>query len=550
MAASGMPSTVQSEVNFYTATVTLRSDLAWTDGSPLTAEDVAFTVNTALSFQLGFDWHDFYNPEWLDHVEAIDAHTVKYYFKKLPNVGAWQYGALQGPIVQKAYWYPKTAAPAALLPTADLRSKIEILKITVAELQKRVDAIKASIVPGVTTNGEVRQIMPGLLHQQGELSKAINELTKAQSNFDAAMSAARAAIYTLNDQNEPYLGTWNYSSSGASVIENEANLKSPLEHPGIDRATYRSYPTEAAALTAFLNNEVDAILAPGGLSPQSLNENPALQTIMTSSSHHLQFLVINPLSPGLGDPAVHQALACVINQEQLASHLNGQAIPLESYVPAAESAWNNASASLPCQGADAGSRIEQAVQILKSAGYRWRQEPTANVPGQKLILPNGDVFPIVNLLTPESDSSWTAAASYIQHQARLLGISLTAQPTSSIGLNYAVLSSNSYDMALLSWRVSGYPGYLCDWFGEGNVFHFDETQLNSLCDSFNTTNDLAAARQQIFDIQAILIQDLPFIPLYSSVTLDAYRNVTYPFDQVLDGLSGIYGAPALAIPTR
>jgi ABC-type transport system substrate-binding protein len=130
----------------------------------------------------------------------------------------------------------------------------------------------------------------------------------------------------------------------------------------------------------------------------------------------------------------------------------------------------------------------------------------------------------------------------------MLGISLTAKPTSSVELNYSVLSSNSYDMALLGWRVSGYPGYLCNWFGEGNAFHYDESQIYSLCDSLNATNDLPAAQKQIYEIQAILARDLPFIPLYSSVTYDAYHNVTYPFDQVLDGLSGIYGAPALAIP--
>ena len=117
MAASGMPSLFVQEGNLYAATVPLRSDLKWTDGTPFTADDVAFTVNTAVSFQLGFDWHDFYNPDFIDHAEAVDAHTVKFYFKKQPNVGVWQYGALQGPIVQKAYWESKVSASAALLPS-------------------------------------------------------------------------------------------------------------------------------------------------------------------------------------------------------------------------------------------------------------------------------------------------------------------------------------------------------------------------------------------------------------------------------------------------
>ena len=549
LAASAMPAPVQPEGNFFTAAVPLRSDITWTDGSPLTADDVAFTANTVLSFQLGFDWHDYYNLDWLDRVEAIDTHTVKFYFKKIPNVGVWQYGALQGPVVQKAYWYPKIADSAALLPSEDLRSKIETLKIKVAGLQTRVDALNAAIALHATSGEEARQMQAGLTHQQGDLNNAISDLSKVQADFDAAMNAARAALYALKDQNEPTLGTWNYSASGNGVIENESNLKFPFDHPVIDRASYRTYPTEEAALTSFLNDEVDAILAPGGLSSQGLGENSSFQNVMKSSSRSLQFLVINPLSTELNDPAVHQALACVIDQEQLVSHLNGKASPLESYVLPAESSWNNIDASLPCKGSDNASRIEQAVQFLKSAGYTWKQEPVSNAAGQSLTLPNGQAFPNINLLTPSFDDSRATAASYIQHQARMLGIPLTAKPVSSDELNYSVLSSYRYDAALLGWHVSSYPGYLCDWFGDGNPFHYDESQMKPLCDTLNMTNDLTAARQQVYEIQSVLARDLPFIPLYSGVTYDVYHNVMYPFDQVLDGLSGVYGAPALAIPS-
>jgi len=64
----------------------------------------------------------------------------------------------------------------------------------------------------------------------------------------------------------------------------------------------------------------------------------------------------------------------------------------------------------------------------------------------------------------------------------------------------------------------------------------------------NSTSDLSSAQKDVDEIQSILVQDLPFIPLYSGLTYDAYRNIKYPFDSVLDGLSGIYGEPSLAIP--
>jgi len=50
-------------------------------------------------------------------------------------------------------------------------------------------------------------------------------------------------------------------------------------------------------------------------------------------------------------------------------------------------------------------------------------------------------------------------------------------------------------------------------------------------------------------LQSILAEDLPFIPLYAVLNYDAFQHVTYPFDSVTGGLSGVYGAPSLAIPS-
>jgi ABC-type transport system substrate-binding protein len=165
-------------------------------------------------------------------------------------------------------------------------------------------------------------------------------------------------------------------------------------------------------------------------------------------------------------------------------------------------------------------------------------------------LQNGQVFPNVTLLAPTDDEVRMAAASYIQHQAQMLGIPLTARSVSPVELNYVVFGSQSYDMALLGWSTSSYPGYLCDWFGAGNQFHYVGNQIMSLCNNLNVTSNLDTAHQQVLEIQSVLAQELPFIPLYSGVTYDVYRNVTYPFDQVPDGLSGVFGAPDMAIPAK
>ena len=197
MAASGMPSPFVQEGSFYTATVPLRSDLKWTDGTPFTADDVAFTVNTAVSFQLGFDWHDFYDPDFIDHAEAVDAHTVKFYFKKQPNVGVWQYGALQGPIVQKAYWSSKVSASTALLPPNALLPQIASLTAQVADMQSKINTVNANIAILSTTSSGYIQGIADIKSLQANLNQTNTALAKAQSQYDSAMDSSSSIIICL-----------------------------------------------------------------------------------------------------------------------------------------------------------------------------------------------------------------------------------------------------------------------------------------------------------------------------------------------------------------
>ena len=105
-------------------------------------------------------------------------------------------------------------------------------------------------------------------------------------------------------------------------------------------------------------------------------------------------------------------------------------------------------------------------------------------------------------------------------------------------------------MALLGWSLSVYPSYLCDWFlpSEQNPFGYYGSNLTAACEAWNQVSDLETAKTHANEVQSILMRDLPLIPLYTGVRVDAYRNVRYPFAEVVDGLGDLYGAPALAIP--
>lgn len=547
IAASGPPSAIHQEGGLYAATVVLKPDLKWSDGTPFTAEDVAFTANTAVAFQLGFDWANYYSAAWLDHAEAVDSHTVKYYFNQAPNVGVWQYGVLQGPIVQDQFWATQVAGASALLPPSDLVAQIGTLKARVADLEQQVGILNYS---AVTSQGEgARVIQSGLKRQIGDLDKALNDLAKAQGSFDEAMNAARSALYSLDDQNEPHLGASTpVAGSGAdSGYQNKMEASYPVQTPNFDRAVYKSFVTLAAAEAALQAGQVDVVLdptSPGPLTTLSL-ETPGL---MKSPTRSMRFLVMNTQAGALSSQSLRQALACLIDQDQLAGALGGSGIALNSFIAPQETEWYEPSASLPCHGLDASSRLTQAVQALKAAGFTWTAEPSAQAAGVGLKGPDGKDLPTIALLVPQSDAVRGAAGEYILAEASRLGIEASAQPVSDDRLDFQVFSSHRYDMALLGWRTSLYPGYLCDWFGAGRPFQYSGSDVIAECRQLDATSNLETAEQAVGAIQKGLSQDVPFVPLYSQTSYDVRDKVNYPFNEVLGGLAGVYGAPNLAIP--
>jgi ABC-type transport system substrate-binding protein len=551
-AAEGEPAPIVCDAATCTATITLQPNLTWTDGSPLTAEDVAFTANTAVSFQLGLNWHQAYNSDVLDHVEALDERTIKFYFKGMPTVSDWQYGVLQGPILNQAYWQPRIVTAVELLPDETLLPTIRELEVQFADMQAQVDDLNLSLNTMAPASTVYQDTSKQAQKLQDELNSVYNKLEKARTEYETKLAEARAALFALANTGEPTLGPWQFESHIEGNFENQADLGTPFGDPWFDHVRYITYPNEAVAVSALLHDEVDVILTQAGLSPDSVDrlEVASEITLSRNATRSARFLAFNYANPYLADSALHQALACMINPLALAEELNGEVAPLAGFV--LDDFWQSQDAVLPCAGAADHMRLVEAVGVLKAAGYSWDEEPGPNTAGKGLKAPDGSLLPKISLLSPTYavDTQRAEAALYIARQASLLGVELDVRLGSADELLYDVYGSGNYDLVLLGWRLSAYPAYLCEWFvpSDGNPFAYNESRLNSTCEAWGQTSNLEAATAHASDVQAILMQDLPLIPLYTNMRVDAYRNIRYPFEDVVDGLSGLYAAPALAIP--
>lgn len=527
---------VIAEGNAMVATASLRPALLWSDGSPLTAHDIVFTVEIAQAFQLQLDWNAAYPPV-LERVEAVDEQTVKFHFNGPVHVGNWQYGILQGPIVSRAYWSPKLAAALSQLPSAESSAALNELKARAAELQSYIDADNAQLQVAVPGSADAASLTARITRNQNDLNSVNAKLLKAQDGYAAALAIARAALFALDDEGEPTFGPFLRARRDGNTFTREANPNYPFEKPHYDRAVYTLYDGFAAANLALTQSGAEVLLAASGA-----GQEPNAPSHPTASA---RFLVFNPQSQTWSGRALRTALACLIDKQAM---LSGQEWAYDGFLPPGP--WQESEPRLPCAGQPRAERIREAARLLQEAGYTWAQTPTPDQAGAGLKLPDGSDFPPASLLTaaPEYDLWRANSAAYIEAQARHLGIPLVRQELDIAALRYAVYSSGEYDLAILGWQLSEYPGYLCDWFGPGARFRYVNERITSACMTLRASADLEAARGAARMLQTAVMGDLPFVPLYLRRGFDGQRQVTYPFGSVLNGLAGLYGAPSLAIP--
>ena len=543
--AADFPTDLTQEGDLWVSTVVMKDGPTWSDGTPITAEDVAFTANTALTFQLGLNWNSSYDPDFLDHVEAVDAQTVKFYFMQKPGLSRWQYGSLQGQIVNKAYWEPKIADALAIMDgIKDMDPESDEY---IAKKSEAVDMLHGLDNEGEPTAGPFNL-------NRWEVGAFVENVRNPEFYF----AGQHVEEFANGAYRESIDGKYEFvaygDATGDKVLEFTAG-------PHFESALYSLYDQDAAVL-ALRNDDVDFILSPSGLSRgflTQLQDDPAIQ-IVENQQNGFRYLAFNHDRPYLADPVLHQAIACMIDLEFLTQQLlQGQAIPAYTAVPPGNGFWYNKDVTKFCDGLDSKGRMEEAVRMLKDAGYTWDTEPTWNEErggsvdfGQGLKLPDGTEFPSVSLLAPSAGYDPLRATSgvFIEQWMRQLGIPATAELTNFNNILAAVYDTGDYDMFILGWGLTIFPDYVCDFFVSGNPYNYSNATLDDKCNSFYGESNLDAARQQVFEIQEILATDLPYIYLFTTPMYDAYRNIEYPYTEVLDGVgSGYYGFPAYAAPT-
>ncbi|HEX9090806.1 MAG TPA: ABC transporter substrate-binding protein, partial [Anaerolineales bacterium] len=519
--------------DFYVGTARVKDGLKWSDGSPLTAKDVAFTANTVLTFALSGNWSGYYNPQVLDRVEAVDNLTLKYYYKVVPGLPVWQYGALLGPVISQAYWEPKVA---------DLLTQAEAIDPQAADFFDLITPLQGEL-EAITTEGE--PTFGGIKFSAWEPGAYVEDVFNDQFTMLGTVEE-EYADGSYREYNEA-MG-YDYSLYGSTSTTKTLEL---TFGPYYDTFLFPIYSADAAYL-ALQSGEVDMVLNPSGV-PKGVREQLAGDpnvTLVRNAQNGFRYIEFNQAKPyfaGEQGVALRQAIACMIDHKFLAkSVLQNEVTPVYTLVPEGLTNWFNPDVPVFCKDMTEAQRLNESVRILKDAGYTWEVEPsyvegTASQSGYNygkgIISPDGNPIPDLNFQAPGPgyDPLRATVAVHIEQWLKALGIPVTMNytPFNTIRANE---NSGDFDIIMLGWGLTPFPSYLCDFFtgatgvgdGSDNISYVSP-KLAEQCAAFKSEPDVDKARQIVFDIQTTLATELPYITLFTNPIYDAIStSITYP----------------------
>ena len=502
---------------------TLREDLLWSDGEAITAEDVAFTWQTAVDLELVGPWEDYVDVDIVTAVEAVDDLTVRVTFNAQPGLAQWGpgTGVAVMPVMPEHFWAPI------------------------------VEEALASDDPRTT-----------LLAESGA------EAPSAGATVYGDRQEGSFASSTVNP---------NYYDAGAELTSGGVTW---TEGPYADEFQFPLYGGQEAAVLALADGEVDLLLNPLGMQrgfQDQVQENPDL-TAIVNPTNGFRFMAFNHSRAPMSDPAFRDALTALIDKEFVTGNLlQGVAFPLYVILPEGNVQWyDEATAAELAEVGYAGwateDRRAEAIRLLTEAGYTWETTPgfadeDGNVQaepgegltfsaGSGLIGPDGEPIGQLELITPTAsyDPLRATFGNYISGVAQEMGIDLVSIPTDFnkiVADVFTLDDDNNYtspfDMFILGYSLgsAAFPTFHGSFYatgGDSNNTQYSNEEFDAASEAFNSAQTQEEAFAAMWEMERLIARDKPHVPLFDTGILEFYNNrVAYPYTETLSGLQFVQG---------
>lgn len=463
--------------------VTVLEGVTWNDGTQLTAADVAASFRGFRS--MGPSPWERDTP--LVDVRAVDRLTVQLVWERPPTVEEWHFGVALAPILPADTRF--SFGPHLDSPTVG------------PYVLKRLPA------PTDTTWSLV----------------AVDGWWEAGASFEVWGNGAVR-------YNNPALGI--DEEYGRAEGQRVAAW---TEGPYADVVEFSLVPTPSwcqARLTVGAGTHDLLLLENGVEAPgEPCNDGGDSQTIQ-GARHPLprsMAAVLNVEGAQTDDQLIRSAIACLIGAPSLQSSFLGRTPLQAATIPGVYTPW--ATLSTGC-GEESGERFDAALELLRSAGWEWENEPTRTARGTRLRTAAGRRIPEFTILT------WTAALDPVRYDAALsieaqlqhIGLNVTLEEVDPA--NMADRLGQNWNLVMQTVAIDAYPAEIATLLDTAGLSQELDDDATSLSSALNLTE--AELAFTLFD--DLLKRDHPFVLLYTPTILEAYGpRITMPVDSALGG---------------
>ena len=468
-------------------TVKLR-DAKWSDGSDFTSGDVVFTKKLFLDFKIPR-----YASKWksIKKIDVIDDHTLIFYLKKPSAIFLSR--VLTAPMVSRKEWEP-------------IAEKAKKTKKPLRALQNHIVEKPLGTGPFILTE-----------HRKG--------------------------AYIYMKKNPYFFGT------GKKIANH-------ILGPYVDSILFKIYGTSDVAILALKKGDIDMYwwdIQPGYI--KELKAHPDIKVFLNKKSA-LYYMGFNLRKPPFNDKILRQAIATLINKEFILTRiLQNYGSPMRSIIPSGNTFWHNPNVAQYGEGLTNEARFKTAYEMLKKAGYTWDKEPELSnsevVAGQGIRLPSGELMDNFVILTPPADydPKRAFAGMMIQEWIRKMGLPAFARPMSFNSLIDRVKGKHDFDSFILGYgSLNLDPDYLRAFFYSKydkprgwNMSGYNNPAFDKIAEEQQSVIDVEKRKKIIFEMQAILMEDIPYIPLYNPHILEAVFTKRFKgWVEKVDGIGDIW----------
>jgi ABC-type transport system substrate-binding protein len=468
-------------------TVKLRA-AKWSDGSDFTSEDVAFTAQLIKEFKIPR-----YSARWkfIRKIETPDKRTVKFYLEK----------------------------PMAIFETRTLTSSIVQKK----EWAEHVEAARKTENP-----------LPALQKQKVE---------RPVGTGPFALKEWRKGAYLFLEKNQNFFGTGR-------------EISGRILGPYIDGIIFKFFGTSDAAVLALKKGSIDMFwwgIQSGYLEDLKKEKHIKLFSNERSALYYWGF---NVRKPPFNDINLRQAIATLIDKDFIISRiLQGQGAAMYSVIPPGNKLWSCPDLPRYGEGLSKEDRVRRAYEILKKAGYTWDVPPVREagevMKGEGIRLTNGEPMEKFSILTPPADYDPMRAMSgvIIQEWLKEIGIPAAAKPMALGSLLQKVDSERDFDAFILGYgNLDIDPDWVRRFFHSredrkrgGNKAGYQNPGFDKIADQSASTMDRKERQKLVWQMQKIIMQDLPFIPLYNPALIEAVRERKFSgWVNMLEGIGNLW----------